>query len=73
MLENPVFATIAERNGITPEQLMYKFAQLEGISPLSGTTDVEHMNHDLSVEGIVLKTEGMEKQVDAVRQFLTPH
>ena len=44
-------------------QAVYKVAQLEGIVPLSGTKNEEHMQQDVAVESVPL-------QGEAVRGFI---
>ncbi len=44
---HPSVAEIAVRNGLTPEQVLFRFAIQIGILPITGTTDPEHMKQDL--------------------------
>jgi diketogulonate reductase-like aldo/keto reductase len=39
---------LAERRGVTPAQLVFRFALQLGIFPLTGTSDPEHMAQDLA-------------------------
>ncbi len=41
--------TLAERKGVTPEQLFFRFVMDLGIAPLTGTTNETHMKQDLAV------------------------
>ncbi|MBI3307672.1 MAG: aldo/keto reductase, partial [Candidatus Omnitrophica bacterium] len=44
---HPQVAAIAEKYGLTPEQVIFCFAVQIGILPLTGTTDPQHMKEDL--------------------------
>ncbi|KAJ7598068.1 Aldo/keto reductase [Mycena floridula] len=48
----------------TPAQAVYRFAQLEGIVPLSGTTNETHMKEAVAAENVELK------DVDRIRRFV---
>jgi len=50
---------------------VYKVAQLEGIVPLSGTKNEEHMQQDVAVENVPLQGEGVQDLLTAVRGFIT--
>jgi diketogulonate reductase-like aldo/keto reductase len=39
---------IAARHGLTPEQIVFRFAQQRGMLPLTGTTNPRHMRDDLA-------------------------
>ena len=41
---------IAKRHGVTPAQIVFRFAQQVGMLPLTGTKDPAHMREDLAVE-----------------------
>ena len=47
VVEDETTAVIARRLGVTPEQLVLRFAKSLGILPLTGTTDELHMRQDL--------------------------
>lgn len=70
LLAHPTFLAIAEANSLTPEQTLYKLAQLHGITPLSGTTSVEHMKQDLDVETTELKEDGVAEALKEVRKLI---
>ena len=57
---------LARSKNCTPAQALYRFAQLQGITPLSGTTDGMHMREDLEVENIELS----EEEVGSLVQFI---
>ena len=50
---------------------MYKFAQSQGIIPLSGTKDEQHMQQDVNVEKSPLQGDGVQDLLKAVRAFIT--
>ena len=45
---------IATAHGVTPAQIIFRFAQLVGMLPLTGTKDPAHMREDLAAERIAL-------------------
>lgn len=55
---------------MTPAQTVYKIAQLEGIVPLSGTKNEEHMQNDVAVENVHLQGEGVKDMIAAIREFI---
>ena len=50
---------------------MYKVAQLQGIIPLSGTKNEEHMKQDVAVENLPLQGEGIENLLKVATEFIT--
>lgn len=59
---------IAERLGKTREQVFYRFVQSQGITPLSGTTSLQHMRDDLEVgEAAVPLT---EEEIEGIKKLL---
>jgi diketogulonate reductase-like aldo/keto reductase len=54
VLRHPFLLGIAERAHATPAQVIFRFAQAVGMLPLTGTTDAEHMRHDLASHAIGL-------------------
>ncbi|TFK21100.1 Aldo/keto reductase [Coprinopsis marcescibilis] len=72
LLSHPSLLAISDTNGITPEQTLYRLAQLAGITPLSGTTNPEHMKQDLEVKNVELKGNGIEKELESVKAFIAP-
>ena len=48
-MARPELARIAERHGRTVSQVLFRFALDVGMTPLTGTTDAEHMRADLEV------------------------
>jgi diketogulonate reductase-like aldo/keto reductase len=54
VLSQPVVAAIAAREGATPAQVVFRFAQAVGMLPLTGTSDPAHMKQDLASRGLAL-------------------
>lgn len=50
----PEIRAIAAREGVGPAQVIFRFAQLVGMLPLTGTTNAQHMVEDLASERIML-------------------
>ena len=70
LLGHPTFLTVAKTSNLTPEQTLYKLAQLQGITPLSGTTQVEHMRQDLNVESAEWKEDGIQREIELVKKLI---
>ncbi|PPQ89468.1 hypothetical protein CVT25_011994 [Psilocybe cyanescens] len=70
LLAHPELLQIAEMSKMTAPQAVYKLAQIEGIIPLSGTTDETHMRHDVAVEELPF-AEGSEQLLEEVRKFIS--
>jgi len=51
---HPATAAIARRLGVTPAQVVFRFAVSLGILPLTGTTDARHMKDDLEALSLEL-------------------
>jgi diketogulonate reductase-like aldo/keto reductase len=60
-MARPELDAIAERYGRTVSQIVFRFALDAGIIPLTGTTDVEHMQADLEVFDFRLEAEEVER------------
>lgn len=54
VLARPELKTIAARHGVTPAQLVFRFALHAGMLPLTGTRDPRHMAEDLAATAIPL-------------------
>jgi diketogulonate reductase-like aldo/keto reductase len=54
VLLNPAVVSIAQRLGVHPEQVIFRFAMQVGMVPLTGTTNLQHMQEDLAVYDIEL-------------------
>jgi len=59
-LSNPAVRAIATRLRCEVTQLIFAFAMHVGMLPLTGTTNVEHMEQDLQAEKLVLTLEDIE-------------
>ncbi|MDO8494526.1 MAG: aldo/keto reductase, partial [Deltaproteobacteria bacterium] len=55
--QNPQVRKIAERLNKTPMQVIFRFAIQIGMTPLTGTTDPQHMKEDLEVFDFALTPE----------------
>jgi diketogulonate reductase-like aldo/keto reductase len=58
---------IAGRHGVTPAQVIFRFARQVGMLPLTGTTSPQHMRDDLAIEGFALSGEEITA-IDAAGQ-----
>jgi diketogulonate reductase-like aldo/keto reductase len=58
-LRTRAFREIVERTGMTPAQVVFRFAQQVGMLPLTGTTDPAHMREDLASEGFELSADDL--------------
>ena len=54
VLTRPPVSEIAARHGVTPAQLVLRFAQQLGMVPLTGTRDPVHMQEDLAIHAVHL-------------------
>jgi diketogulonate reductase-like aldo/keto reductase len=54
VVHHPTVARIAERVGVQPEQVIFRFAMQVGMVPLTGTTNETHMKEDLRANSIEL-------------------
>ncbi|KAG6820284.1 hypothetical protein H0H93_002896 [Arthromyces matolae] len=72
LLEHPALLAISAASSSTPEQTLFKFVQQEGITPLSGTTNTEHMSQDLAVYEKVIPgiLDAKDENLKAIRKFL---
>ncbi len=57
ILSHPRMKQIAARLGITPAQVVFRFAVQAGILPLTGTTNPFHMRQDLDALSVALTNE----------------
>jgi len=58
LLADPSIRKIAHAKGCTPAQVLFKLAQMNDITPLSGTTNEQHMKEDVEAEQIDLSFDG---------------
>jgi diketogulonate reductase-like aldo/keto reductase len=61
---------LAKTSNLTAAQVIYKVAQIEGVIPLSGTTNEVHMCEGVAIEGIAFADDGTEELLQAVRDFI---
>jgi diketogulonate reductase-like aldo/keto reductase len=54
VLQHPDVAAIARRLGVHTPQVIFRFAMQAGMTPLTGTTNLQHMKEDLHAAGIEL-------------------
>ena len=60
-LRTPVFREIVRRTGMTPAQVVFRFALQVGMLPLTGTTDAAHMREDLAATELALSNEDVAR------------
>lgn len=61
VLADPAVRTIAQRLGTGGAQVIFRFAMLIGMLPLTGTTSPQHMKEDLRAEQLTLTSEEVQK------------
>lgn len=61
-LSTPDFLSLVEEKGTTSARVVFRFAELIGITALTGTTDSEHMASDLACGDVDLS----EKELDLI-------
>ncbi|KAA1471750.1 Aldo/keto reductase [Dentipellis sp. KUC8613] len=69
LLQHPTVATLAQETSCTPAQILYRFAQLLGITPLSGTTNETHMQEDVCVEEIKLSLDDFKELTELIKSW----
>jgi diketogulonate reductase-like aldo/keto reductase len=52
---------IAAREGVGPEQVIFRFALEIGMLPLTGTTNQQHMSEDLGAARITLSADEVQR------------
>lgn len=60
-LRTPAFRDIVRRTGLTPAQVVFRFALQVGMLPLTGTTDAAHMREDLAATELTLSDEDVAR------------
>ena len=60
VLRHPLVADIAARRKATPAQVVFRFAQVIGMLPLTGTSDAEHMKQDLASRDLSLSADEVQ-------------
>ena len=59
-LRHPLIARIAARANATPAQVVFRFARAVGMLPLTGTSDVLHMQQDLASRDLPLSADEVQ-------------
>lgn len=57
VLRHPRVVAIAQRIGVHPEQVVFRFSRQVGMLPLTGTTSLPHVKEDLRIDDIELTEE----------------
>ena len=60
VLRHPFVAGLADRDRVTPAQVIFRFALTIGMLPLTGTSDPEHMTQDLASRDLVLSPDEIQ-------------
>ncbi|KAI0666028.1 Aldo/keto reductase [Trametes maxima] len=71
LLRHPSIRAIATAKGCTVAQVLFKIAQLHGITPLSGTTKEPHMDDAIATENLDLSD--VQTHVEEVLQIILYH
>jgi len=67
VMADPDVHAIAKRAGLSPAQVIFRFAMQIGMLPLTGTTSEQHMKEDLQVEQATLFPEEIES-IEAIAE-----
>jgi len=59
VLRHPLVNDLARRAGATPAEVVFGFARAVGMLPLTGTSDAEHMKHDLASVRLELSSDAV--------------
>jgi diketogulonate reductase-like aldo/keto reductase len=59
VLRHPVVTGVATRANATPAQVVFAFARMVGMLPLTGTSNAEHMKQDLASSGLALSPDAV--------------
>ena len=60
LLQHPPVVSIAQRESATPAQVIFRFASLIGMLPMTGTSDAKHMRQDLASAELTLTREEVQ-------------
>ena len=60
VLRHPLIASLAARANATPAQIVFSFALIAGMLPLTGTSNAEHMKQDLASRDLALSPEAVQ-------------
>lgn len=61
MFNHPIVIKLAKEFNKTPAQILFKFACQIGITPLTGTTNIEHMSEDLDIWSFEINKEDLNQ------------
>lgn len=61
ILESSTVMALATKYGVSAAQIFFAYLMSQGITPLSGTTSLQHMRDDLEAAQITLEAEEIEK------------
>jgi diketogulonate reductase-like aldo/keto reductase len=61
VVSHPLIVDIAEQANATPAQVVFTFARMIGILPLTGTSSPEHMEQDLTSLGMKFSDETVQQ------------
>jgi diketogulonate reductase-like aldo/keto reductase len=67
ILEQPVIMLLCRRLRKTPAQIFFRYLVARGITPLTGTSDLEHMQEDLAISEFELAVDDLK----AIDELLT--
>jgi diketogulonate reductase-like aldo/keto reductase len=67
-LRHPLIAAIAARAKTTPAQVVFRFAQVSGMLPLTGTSNADHMRQDLASRDLEMSA----GEVKAIESLAVP-
>lgn len=71
LLSHPAVQQLAKASNLTTSQVVYKFAQSQGIIPLSGTKDEQHIQQDVAIEKLPFQGDDVQGLLEAVRAFVS--
>jgi len=60
VLQDPLVRRLATREHATPAQVVFRFARVVGMLPLTGTSDPDHMRQDLASQALTLSAGEVE-------------
>lgn len=60
VLEHPAIMWLVRKLRKTPAQILFRYLNLRGVTPLTGTSDQEHMKEDLEILEVNLSGEDLE-------------
>jgi len=73
LLAHPAVVQLAQEKSCTPAQVVFAFAQRNGVTPLSGTTSEEHMRHNIEINSLDFSDELSTESMDAIAEYVDGH